>query len=250
MPLLPREFDARHEREEPRVTPELPRRGTTLVGRVRHLASYTLLFVLLLATYFVVADVGTGRLGSLLSVFMYVAVLLLALRISHARRRFRRSTVLVGVLGVIVVAAVSGGDRAVTGAVHLFLIGLLIASMVAILQRGLTYEEVRIEVIAGVLCIYVLLGLAFSSLYIVMDAFAHHPWLATAAGNAATKNQTYYFSFTALTTVGFGDVVAVTNVGRTLSMIEAILSQVFLASVVALVVSRYGTTRTQREDEQ
>jgi hypothetical protein len=203
--------------------------------------------VLLLVTYFVVADVGTGRVANLFAVGLYVAVLILALRISHARRRFRRASVLIGITGVVVIAALSGSERGVTGAVHVFLICLLVSSIAAIVRQGFAYEEVRLEVIAGVLCIYVLIGLTFASLYIVMDAFAHHPWIVV-GGEPASRNQTYYFSFTALTTVGFGDAVAVTNVGRTLSMIEAILSQVFLASVVALVVSRFGQRRAARED--
>lgn len=231
------------------MTPEPPRQRSTLFGRARHGASYAGLFVLLLLTYVVVSDVGSGRIASIFSVLLYVAVLLLALRISHARRRFRRPVVVIAVVGTIAVAALSGGDRGVTGAVNLYLIVLLVTAISAILRQGLTYEQIQLEAVAGVLCIYVLLGLAFASLYIVLDAFVHHPWLVTATGEAATKNQTYYFSFTTLTTVGYGDITAVTNVGRTLATIEAILSQVFLASVVALVVSRYGMRRASNAEE-
>jgi len=232
------------------VTPEARTRRSTLIGRAKRGASYVLLFVLLLLTYLVVADTGTGRVGSVIAGVLYIGVLLLALRISHSRKRFRRSTVAAAVAGTIVVAAIAGGDRGVTGAVHLYLIALLVTAIVAILQHGLTYEEVRLEAVAGVLCIYVMIGLAFSSLYIVLDAFVHHPWLVTSAGEAATKNQTYYFSFTTLTTVGYGDVTAVTNVGRTVATVEAILSQVFLASVVALVVTRFGATPPRREEKE
>ena len=219
---------------------------TTLGDRVRDGSSYGLLFLLLLASYLVVADAGTGRVANIVAVVLYLTVLELALRISKARATVRRAGVVAGAAGLVLVAAVGGsGQRTVAGVVHLVFMVLLVATIAAIIRRGLSYEEVRIEAIAGALCIYVLIGLTFASLYVVLNAFAHHPWLAT-NGHPASLNQTYYFSFTALTTVGFGDVVPVTNFGRTLSMIEAILSQVFLASVVALVVSRFGASRPRK----
>ena len=48
-----------------------------------------------------------------------------------------------------------------------------------------------------------------------------------------------YFSFTTLTTVGFGDYTAATDIARRIAVIEAVLGQVFIATTLARLVSLY-----------
>ena len=56
-----------------------------------------------------------------------------------------------------------------------------------------------------------------------------------------------YFSFTTITTVGYGDLTAQANVGRMLAVLEAILGQLYLITVVALVVQNLGQARRRRK---
>ena len=46
-----------------------------------------------------------------------------------------------------------------------------------------------------------------------------------------------YFSFTTLATVGYGDFVAEANLGHTLSILEALIGQIYLVTIVSLIVS-------------
>jgi hypothetical protein len=46
-----------------------------------------------------------------------------------------------------------------------------------------------------------------------------------------------YFSFTTLTTVGFGDLTAGSDAGRMLAVMEALLGQLYLVTVVAFIVA-------------
>ena len=55
-----------------------------------------------------------------------------------------------------------------------------------------------------------------------------------------------FFSFVTLTTLGYGDLVPGTEVGQSLSMVEAVLGQVFLVTVVAMAVGNLGATLPQR----
>src|SRR6478735_536152 len=59
-------------------------------------------------------------------------------------------------------------------------------------------------------------------------------------GNGATTTTYMYFSLGTISTVGYGDFVAVTSFGRMASASEAVLGQVFLVTFVALIVSRFG----------
>ena len=62
-------------------------------------------------------------------------------------------------------------------------------------------------------------------------------------GTDATQNARVYFSFTALTTTGFGDYTAATRAGRALAVLEMLVGQLYLVTVIATLV---GNLRHQR----
>jgi voltage-gated potassium channel Kch len=55
-----------------------------------------------------------------------------------------------------------------------------------------------------------------------------------------------YFSFVTLATIGYGDVVPLTDVARSLAILEGVGGQLFLAVLVARLVSLYST-KAKRE---
>jgi len=97
----------------------------------------------------------------------------------------------------------------------------------------------------GVLCIYLLIGLLFGNMFGTIQVLSGEPFF-TEKGVEDTADF-LYFSFSTLTTVGFGDVIAATNVGRALSIAEALIGQIYLVTVVALIVSNLGPARARRD---
>jgi voltage-gated potassium channel Kch len=95
---------------------------------------------------------------------------------------------------------------------------------------------VTVTVVAGVLCLYLLVGLFFAFTYIAVQNLGGAPFFAS--GDAATSTRSIYFSFVTMTTVGYGDFTARTNLGHTLAVTEALLGQIYLVTVVAAIVSR------------
>ena len=74
--------------------------------------------------------------------------------------------------------------------------------------------------------------------------------LAATAGTFSgplTFNDEVYFSFVTLTTIGYGDIVAANDLSRGLAIFEALLGQLYLVTVVSLVVGNLGRDRTARE---
>ena len=69
-----------------------------------------------------------------------------------------------------------------------------------------------------------------------------------AGGQLATVPHCLYFSFTSLTTVGYGDFTARTNLGHTLAVSEALLGQIYLVTVVSLIVANLGRSRPRAQD--
>jgi hypothetical protein len=98
--------------------------------------------------------------------------------------------------------------------------------------------EVRLEAVFGVLCLYILIGMAFGFVYGAMDRFGDGPFFADSS--TATVAHCLYFSLTTLATVGYGDFVARTDVGHTLAVSEALIGQIYLVTVVSLIVSNLG----------
>lgn len=82
---------------------------------------------------------------------------------------------------------------------------------------------------------YLLVGLMFAFVYVAIQNLGGGPFFAS--GAAATSPRSLYFSFVTLTTVGYGDFTARTNLGHTLSVTEALLGQIYLVTVVAVIVS-------------
>ena len=94
--------------------------------------------------------------------------------------------------------------------------------------------QVQLTAVMGVLSLYLLLGMFFAFTYAAIDEIAP-PFFAS--GRDATTSDCLYFSFTTLTTVGYGDFVARTDLGHTLAVIEALIGQIYLVTVVSLIVS-------------
>ena len=145
-------------------------------------------------------------------------------------------TIVVGV----VIASVAGKGSTVAG-IAAIANGLLIvlappAVVIGLLRNLRETGTVTATAVAGVLCLYLLLGLFFAFTYIAVQNLGGAPFFAN--GDAATSARGVYFSFVTMTTVGYGDFTARSNLGHTLTVTEALLGQIYLVTVVAAIVGR------------
>ena len=112
------------------------------------------------------------------------------------------------------------------------------AVAVGIVRNVRSSGQVRLESVLGVLSLYMLIGMAFGFLYGAIDRIDGEPFFA--GGELATVSRCLYFSFTTLTTVGYGDLVARSDLGHTLAVFEALIGQIYLVTVVSLIVGNLG----------
>jgi Ion channel len=112
------------------------------------------------------------------------------------------------------------------------------AVALGVLREVRATGHVRLQAVMGVLALYVLLGMLFAFVYGAIDLLGGDPFFAS--GDAATTSRCLYFSFTTLTTVGYGDFVARSDLGHTLAVFEALLGQIYLVTVVSVLVSNLG----------
>jgi hypothetical protein len=210
-------------------------------------ARYGLLLVILIAAY-LVAAVAQARWGGAIHVAFVAAVGLLAVR--HTRPWPWPAWLAVGAVLATAVAAGVGatsGSRPAEGAADIWNGLVLLGTVVIIIGRVLRLERVTAQSIYGALSAYLLIGLMFTAWFGAIGFLATGPFFAH--GQPANAQTVQYFSFTTLTTLGYGDFTAAGSLGRALAVLEAIAGQVFLATLVARLVSAYGTSRRQPPGE-
>ena len=172
----------------------------------------------------------------------------LVLSLEAARVPVRiRQIVVSGVAVIIVGSAIAIlGPGDISGAIPrvLALIFVVLTPVAVILGLGHQLRDdgaVTLQSMFGGLCIYLLIAIAFSFAFGVLDNVGD-PFFAD--GRIGSTANLLYFSFATMTTTGFGDFVAATDGGRALSVTEALVGQVYLVTVVALIVANLGRRQT------
>lgn len=118
------------------------------------------------------------------------------------------------------------------------LLGVAGLAMAAFLLAGVLAEgRVDSERICAALCVYLLAGVAFGGLFGALEAVA--PGSLRGPG-AVELDGTVYFSFVTLATLGYGDITPVSSTARALAMLEAVFGQLYLAVLIARLVSLYA----------
>lgn len=103
-------------------------------------------------------------------------------------------------------------------------------------------KQITIHTMLGVLCIYLLLGLAFASSFAVVESVGSGPFFRGGDG-AETLSNYLYFSLTTITTAGLGDFAPAEGIGRSLTAAEALIGQIYLVTIVAVIVANLGRKR-------
>ena len=205
----------------------------------RRVGRYGLLF---LATGASVAVQGVANPGGVQQVVVTAlagGTLVLAFHAAGLAPRFTRAVIAFAAAAVVVaiVRATAGGiGEGAARAVNAALVALgPPAVTIGLLRELRATQEVRLEAVFGVLCLYVLIGMTFGFVYGAIDNLGGDPFFA--GGAPASVSHCLYFSLTTLATVGYGDFVARSNLGHTLAVSEALIGQIYLVTVVSLIVS-------------
>ena len=129
-------------------------------------------------------------------------------------------------------------------------ITLLAIAMGAVLHRVVTTAEVGSRTILGAISVYTVLGILFTYLYGTIERIQGAPFFEGVPHPAGSDF--LFFSYTTLTTTGYGDLVPGGQPGRMLSGLEMMIGQIFLVTLVAGLVSlwRPGEALRRRREEK
>ncbi len=115
---------------------------------------------------------------------------------------------------------------------------VVLATIVAIGRHLATFTQVDTQTLLGLLAVYVLLGLLFAWVFMLVGRLGP-PFFANGVGDLGSC---VYFSYVNLATIGFGDLTPQPGLPRALAVAEAILGQLYLVAVVSVAVSRLAAT--------
>lgn len=124
---------------------------------------------------------------------------------------------------------------------NIFSFFFIVLAGVVIGRRVTSYEKINLQTVLGALCIYLLLGFSFANIYSIVDVFNEAPVVLPDSENHASNF--LYFSFITMTTVGFGDIVPYAGLPRAIAVTEALTGQLYLVTIVALLVGNLGRER-------
>lgn len=116
---------------------------------------------------------------------------------------------------------------------------LNVFAIILILHRIIKTKEVGFDDLCGAVAIYFLLGVSWALAFGVLEGLAPGTIILSNSDAALSSIDLIYFSFTTLTTLGYGDIAPLSPVARIWSNLEAITGVLYLAVLVSRLVSLY-----------
>jgi hypothetical protein len=185
-------------------------------------------------------DLGAAAAYVLITAFVG-AMLMLSLRASGANKRIRRiaevgvAITLVLAIGTFLIDLVShvepADDIGATAPAVAWMLMTALAPLVVI-RRLIRHRRVTTGTLEGAIAAFLLIAVTFKFAFLAIDEFESTPFFGEPEGSTSFM----YYSLVTVTTLGYGDLNAVTNLGRLASVTEAVIGQVFLVTFVAMLV--------------
>lgn len=202
---------------------------------------YGIVLLAITITYVLLSTVERARWTRLLLVGVLAVTLLLVLFASHVPRPAMRAALIASVVAFLLVLIESiGNNNLFSGSTFLIFGSLIFVSPFVILNRIFRHPEVSLATLLGAICVYLLIGIVFAELYLMLNEFD-----TFFAQGPRPPGDFLYFSFITLTTVGYGDFFPGSRAGKTVVAYEAIVGQLFIAILIARLVTNYvGRRRT------
>ncbi len=205
---------------------------------------FGLLLVAIVTAFAIQGIANPSAVEQLIVSILLGAIVLLSFWVAEARRKVTVPIAIVAAVLVLISLgeAIAGQSNGAADRIANMLLVFLCPGAIALgtLRTLRTRNQVTIEAVFGVLCLYILLGMFFAQLYGFIGRLNGNFFVQDVS---PTVSHCLYFSFVTLTTVGYGDYTASSNLGHTLAVFEALIGQIYLVTVVSLIVGNLGRRR-------
>jgi hypothetical protein len=213
--------------------------------------AFGLVLALVLLTYVLASLLDNRGWSAVILTLAASTTSVVALISSHVRPGFVRSSLWLSALAVaLATLAAATDEQTLLNLASLIEICLLAFAMAAVLWRVVTSAEVGSRTILGAISVYAVLGILFTFAYGTIDRIQGGPFFE---GTTRIDGGDFlFFSYTTLTTTGYGNLVPGGQPGRMIAGIEMMLGQIFLVTLVAGLVSlwRPGEALRRRRERR
>jgi hypothetical protein len=219
------------------ILPGRRRRFRSRVARLHATHSYRTVLLLIAASFVFISLAGDGTWTA--SVLLLVQSVTLSAAVWTSGLARADSKLLIALVTAATVTAVAlpfSSSHRLVGAAGLASGALVIATIVVIAIGVVDQEEVNAQSITGAISIYILFGILFLFLYSGVALLGSGDFFAQ--GTDGTRALRLYFSYVTLATLGYGDYTPAGDLGHTLAVLEALIGQLYLVTVLALLVSQ------------
>ncbi len=201
---------------------------------------YKYLYIDLLLLFLLIPFAAIHRSLSIIVSFCFLVTLLLGLNTLSFPKRvlfLLRFFAALGFISDVIVFPDSNYLTDLSSLMSYSFYGIFyILVIIAIGLRISQEKQVNLNVVRGGVCIYLLLGLLWFFFYKIIVFFDVN---AFSFPEDITKDSLFYFSFTTLTTLGYGDILPKNAFAMTFANAEALVGQIYPAVVIAKLVSLY-----------
>ncbi len=201
---------------------------------------YKYLFIDLILLFLLLPFAALHRSLSIIVSFCFLVTLLLGLNTLSFPKRvlfLLRFFAALGLISDVIVFPDSNYLTDLTSLMSYSFYGIFyILVIIAIGLRISQEKQVNLNVVRGGVCIYLLLGILWFFFYKILIFFDVN---AFSFPENVTKESLFYFSFTTLTTLGYGDILPKNAFAMTFANAEALVGQIYPAVVIAKLVSLY-----------
>jgi len=210
-----------------------------------------ILALLVLAPFYT----GEGQASDIVLAVLFVGIIVSTLRALAGRRSVFGAAVCFGILGLLSESVPLLRGPFPKWAYGIELLGLVaytafLTLMLAIILTSLFAEsggpqQGSYDKVCGGICGFLVLGLLWTTMYslaILIDPDAFGGAISTSPED---YHNVLYFSFTTLTTVGYGDLIPKTPAAKMLANMEGLVGQLYLAILIARLVSEHAGQRAE-----
>lgn len=202
---------------------------------------YNRLLIATVLRLLVIPFVG-GSLGEIVASFLFFLITFLIIQSYRLKRSLFILFVAIASIGflldMILTLGWNSGDLTLILTVQLIYLLFFGSAALLILRRVLQTSRVTMDVVRGGICVYLLLGYFWAILYGLIYTFDANAFSSALLTETSYLN-TLYFSFVTLTTLGFGDIVPVNEIASVLTVLEALVGQIYPTVFIGLLVSGY-----------
>jgi len=163
---------------------------------------------------------------------------LLVCPVTPVVRRVVAVAVLVSVLSVAIAAVVADVSPAPMVGVGAVMAAATAALLIVGVARSIRRRGVTRQAVLGAVAVYLLIGGFFTFLIGAIAEIGNGPFFTK--GTDGTTADYIYYSFTTLTTTGFGDFSPASAAGRAVAVLEMLVGQFYLVTVISVLVSRFA----------